>query len=310
MNETVKQQGLKTVKHKLAESWEEAKGFLEVLNSGTEKNDCIIKPYRGCSSNDVFYCQSENEAQFFFSRLLGTKQYGGGLNVVQEYLQGQEYAIDTVSCEGVHKIVALWKYDKRLINGSPFVYFSTELVPNSDNATAKVLEYTCKVLDALKIQYGPAHTEIILTADGPVLVEMNGRWHLADVAPITNLCIGGNSVELTADCFMNKNKFLSFPCYPSDLSVHGRVVHLVSEVTGELVEIRHMQKIESLPSVSSVKIFPEFQVGNVISPTVDIKTDAGAILLIHSDKDQVESDYRTILKLQKTMFKTVTLSST
>jgi hypothetical protein len=32
--------------------------------------------------------------------------------VVQEYLTGVEYVVDTVSRHGKHKVVALWAYDK------------------------------------------------------------------------------------------------------------------------------------------------------------------------------------------------------
>ena len=47
--------------------------------------------------------------------------------LVQEWIEGVEYAVDTVSRDGEHKVTAMWKYDKRPVNGGPFVYFCTEL---------------------------------------------------------------------------------------------------------------------------------------------------------------------------------------
>lgn len=47
--------------------------------------------------------------------------------LVQEWIEGVEYAVDTVSRDGEHKVTAMWRYDKRPVNGGPFVYFCTEL---------------------------------------------------------------------------------------------------------------------------------------------------------------------------------------
>ena len=49
-------------------------------------------------------------------------------NRSQEYLRGDEYVVDTVSRDGEHKVVALWRYDKRAANGAPVVYFGMELI--------------------------------------------------------------------------------------------------------------------------------------------------------------------------------------
>lgn len=66
----------------------------------------------------------------------------------------------------------LWVYDKRPRNGSQFVYFGM-LPIDSESEEAKVLiPYTRGVLDALGMKHGPSHGEIILTKDGPCLVEM------------------------------------------------------------------------------------------------------------------------------------------
>ena len=37
--------------------------------------------------------------------------------------------VDTVSRDGVHKCVAIWKYDKRVYNNAPVVYFGMQLLP-------------------------------------------------------------------------------------------------------------------------------------------------------------------------------------
>lgn len=60
--------------------------------------------------------------------------------LLQEYLQGVEYVVDTVSRNGVHKCVAIWRYDKREFNGAPFVYFGMQLLPIDVSRRHKPLE--------------------------------------------------------------------------------------------------------------------------------------------------------------------------
>ena len=98
--------------------------------------------------------------------------------LLQEYLAGDEYVVDTVSRDGVHKCVALWKYDKRVYNGAPVVYYGMQLLAiDSEPRLAEMVGYTASVLDALGIRYGCCHTEIMLVERGPVLVEVNCRIH-------------------------------------------------------------------------------------------------------------------------------------
>ena len=85
---------------------------------------------------------------------------------------GEEYVVDTVSRDGVHKCVALWKYDKRAANGvqGAVVYFGMQLLAaDSDPALRQMIGYVEGVLDAIGIRNGAMHTEIKLEARGPVL---------------------------------------------------------------------------------------------------------------------------------------------
>jgi hypothetical protein len=83
--------------------------------------------------------------------------------LVQEFASGTEYAIDIVSKNGQHKVAALWRYDKRQVNGAPFVYFATELVDSQTPEGELVCDYATKALDALGVKHGMTHSEFILT---------------------------------------------------------------------------------------------------------------------------------------------------
>lgn len=75
----------------------------------------------------------------------------------------------------------------------------------------------------------------------PTLIEVNTRWHLTDFAPLTDACVGYNAVEETLSAYLDPGRFDSLPRLPpaGRGSRHGRVVHLVSFVEGELKGIHH-----------------------------------------------------------------------
>merc|ERR1719473_660283 len=107
--------------------------------------------------------------------------------------------------DGEHKTAMVWKYDKRPANGAPFVYFGMLPVPADSPEAQRVIPYARGVLDAIGIQNGPSHGEVMMTADGPCLVEMNCRAHgwAGAWVPLAKALTGGYSqVDATVDLFV------------------------------------------------------------------------------------------------------------
>ena len=72
---------------------------------------------------------------------------------------------------GEHKVVALWKYDKRDYHGSPVVYHGMRLhnVEADEPLLRGMAAYVTAGLVALGITDGTMHSEIMATALGPFL---------------------------------------------------------------------------------------------------------------------------------------------
>eukprot|EP01041_Mallomonas_annulata_P000835 gene835-1626_t len=313
MNEACRDAGMATIKECLALNWTTAETFLvdELhLNqsplSPKQSRRCVLKPVRGVASDGVFLCDTLDDARTAFHLLLGAATYGGGRNtevLLQEFAVGQEYAVDTVSRDGVVKVLALWKFNKRPANCSPFVYQCTELVRVTGPEEEDVIDYALEALRATGLRWGPAHTEVILTLDGPRLVEVNARWHVGDVVPIMNKAYGYDSLTATVDAFTDEDAFAKTPARPVNLKASGRIVHLISFVAGEIKKVKHMDTIKQMKSCLKVSLHAE--VGEGICKTVDMRTDCGYVLLSHPDESVVEEDYRRILQLQPFMYEVV-----
>ena len=65
--------------------------------------------------------------------------------LAQEFLVGKEYIVDHVSRDGLHKLMAIWEYDKRAVNGAAFVYFGERLMRPTSTKMRTMVAYAEKV---------------------------------------------------------------------------------------------------------------------------------------------------------------------
>ena len=145
--------GIRAVQQKFCLKTAEIKEFAQELEDALEKAGkefkCIVKPVESAGTDDVFLCSSVEQAVVAFKAIRGKKNGIGLQNhgaLIQEYLEGKEYVIDKVSRDGVHKLVAIWEYDKREANGASFVYFSMRLMKPNSKIMQEIREYGDKVL--------------------------------------------------------------------------------------------------------------------------------------------------------------------
>ena len=173
---------------------------------------------------------------------------------------------------------------------------------DSDSLESKLLmNYTHKVLDALGMKNGPGHCEVILTAGGPCLVEMNccaqggdGTW-----TPLARARTGGYSqVEATVDAYLDKKAFYALPKVPcSPAKASGQEVMLVSYVQGLVDGTPGYDVIRELESF--VFLETGVVVGSKVEHTVDLLTSVGSAILMHSDEEVVRRDVARIRELEK-----------
>jgi len=148
MGEKIRAAKLRAVKQCLATSWKQAKKYI-TNTLKPEPFKVIVKPVDSAGSDDVTLCKSMNEVKKAFRQAMGKINHLGIENqslLVQEYLQGTEYVVDTVSRNGVHKVVAVWEYDKREANGAAFVYYGAILREAQGDVILPIVNYIFKVL--------------------------------------------------------------------------------------------------------------------------------------------------------------------
>ena len=218
-----------------------------------------------------------------------------------EFLKGREYVVDHVSRDGVHKTMMVWVYDKRPANGSAFVYHGCLPVDINSPEARIVVPYIRRVLDAIGIKNGPSHGEVIMTSDGPCLVEMNCRARGGDAAwlPLARALAGGYSqVESSVDAFIDSRQFMVTPDKPpSPFKASGEEVILVSHSRGIVKSTPGFEEIKKLPSF--VYLETGVREGTMVDYTVDLYTGIGSVVLMHHDPAVVEKDVARIREMEK-----------
>lgn len=276
----------------LCATWAEAAAFLDAL----PRPDCVVKPRRGAASTNVHLCASRAAARRAFDDVAAAPLWADGAPgvVVQEFVAGDEFAVDTVSRDGVHKCVAIWRYEKRPCNGAPFVYYATRLCACTGAARAAA-EHALAALDAVGLRCGPSHTEVIVPPDpavrGPVLVEVNARWHAASFSDVTAAVLGVDALAASVDAAVEgAEAFAAVPRLPAaDLAGQaGLIAHFVSNVQGTVAAVRGLEDVRALPTVRDAYVYAGE--GEAVERTVDIRTDAGQALL-WGPAEAVEEDF-------------------
>jgi len=296
----VKAAGMRAVREALGKQWSAVEAFVE-----SEPMPVVVKPVESCGSDGVKLCRTKEEAKEHFNLLMDSQRKVGAQDaavLVQEFLKGQEYVIDHVSRDGVHKCVMVYVYDKRPTNGAAFVYYG--MIPvDAESKEAKILiDYTRGVLDALKLDNGPTHGEVMMTADGPCLVEMNCRSHGWDGAwvPLAKALTGGYAQPAVAlDSHVDAEAFAKIPdVYPSPFKAAGQTVMLVSFFSGIIKSTPGYDKMRKMRSF--VALQTGYKVGSEVTLTVDLFSAVGVLILAHADKKVLEEDLNAVREMEKT----------
>ncbi|MFJ8040266.1 ATP-grasp domain-containing protein [Kitasatospora sp. NPDC096147] len=268
---------------------------------------CVAKPLASASTDGVFICRDAGQLRAAFPAILGTETVFNFANtevLVQSYLRGTEYIVDTVSVDGHAFVAGVWQYEKQLLaNGKPI--YNRDILVDPDSAEAKALiAYTRAMLAAVRIDNGPAHSELIITEDGPALVEVgarvNGHLHPA----FHDLAIGANTADLTALAYVRPEDFLSR--YGDGVYTKQQpavVYNTPTELDGEVVSVDEelVQAIRNLPSVVDISV--KRRAGDRIVPTHDLLTSPLRIFLTAADQATVDADFRFIESVREQVFR-------
>ncbi|MFE7334970.1 ATP-grasp domain-containing protein [Streptomyces griseus] len=258
----------------------------------------VVKPVASAGTNDVSVCRTAEEVASRCAALIGTVDFFGATNeqaLVQEFLEGEEFMVNTVSVHGVHKVVDVWRSARTAgPDGAPICDFQ-EPLPLTDGNARQVAAYACEVVTALGIANGAGHTEVMLTADGPVLIESAARLMGGFLPWVSEKFSGTSQIQELAVALTSREEVHTFSDADAVFSRHVRNVWLINRRAKPGRKDGWQQRIESLPTFVALttKVVP----GQMVPLTVDLPSAPGFVSLA-GGLDEVERDHRSIREME------------
>ncbi len=284
--EVVRSRGLRTPKQFRSNSVEE---LLDWIRDSVDW-PVILKPARSVASDNVLRCSCTDEVRRAAELILASPNVLGDPNEVvlaQEFLDGTEYVVDTVSYEGRRKTTAYWQYRRSSDSAS---YDAMMLLPYGGQPQVALQAFAFEVLDCLAIQFGPAHCEVMWVEGGPVLIEVGARLTAGINAILSRTCGGICQLDETVATILAPDRFLTSVHDRPQLRRRAVNVFLIPRQAGRLLRLRGLEEIERLPTLHSVSIGAK--------PGEVLKRVAGIVTLIDEDIRTLERDIATIRRLE------------
>lgn len=166
----------------------------------------VVKPREGVASRDVALMQDAAALRAYGEQFW--RRHPGQALLLEAYLEGPLYTLETLG-DG-ERFAVLGGFRVELSPPPYFVELRAEWLAEPD---AELLEEMAGQVRAFGVQFGACHSEFVLTADGPRLIEINYRSV-------------GDGRELML------NRMLGFPLFETILRLHlGEPLPALAPVT-------------------------------------------------------------------------------
>ncbi len=267
----------------------------------------VLKPVNSAGSDDVHFCQSGPQAEAAFASIVRKDNLLDLPNqsaVIQTYLDGTEYYVNTMSRDGKHRVAEIWETTHISANGTYNLLDSGILMPSEGELQDQLVRYAFDCLDCLEVENSPAHMEIKMTAQGPKLIEMGARVVGGPLSRIARFGLEASQLDVIAAGYCDKDRFLSGLDTRYSPSQYVAAVSLIAPVSGRVNGYPGLAAVRELESFREAMIL--VQPGEPITRTHNDFTYPMMIILSHSDRSIVARDSRTIRHLDGEQFYDIT----
>ncbi|MFJ9517968.1 ATP-grasp domain-containing protein [Kitasatospora sp. NPDC101801] len=260
--------------------------LIELLAWWDSSFPVMVKPRDSAGSDGCTICPDRATALAAFRSIVDRKNLMGEVNhevLVQEFLTGTQYIVNTVSIEGRHLVSEVYAERIDHVDGAPVLRHIISR-PQLDAAEAELVAYVLNCLDALGIREGAAHTEVMLTPAGPRLVEVNSRVMGPSLAPDPyHAAFGYSHQHLVVERFLRPEEFALRLELPYLAARTVAKVFLRSDRPGVVRAVDGARILRRLPGFHSIDRLAE--IGQPIADRY-LTTGAGGIAyLVHEDED-------------------------
>jgi carbamoyl-phosphate synthase large subunit len=241
----------------------------------------IIKPKDAFSSRGVYKVDRFEELS---GHLEETRSFASdGDILVEEFLDGKEFSIESVTFKGITTIIQI---TEKFITPFPNTVEMGHLQPaplsaKEQNSILKIVE---SAIRAIGIDNSASHTEVILTAKGPKMIEIGARLGGDFIASYLTKASTGVSMDKAA-----VQVALGFaPDLHKKHNHYSYVKYLELPIGKKVVKVESIDDLFELPGLVFAHIF--VKAGDVIQPV----THSGlrpACIIVEADTSEKVMNY-------------------
>jgi biotin carboxylase len=238
--------GIPNCRHRTASGRAEVQAEIDEIGT-----PCVVKPVDGEASAGVARIDAPGDVEAALARV-GAEHLARRV-IVEEFLAGEELSVEGVSSGGRHRILAV---TKKYVDPGTFVerghLVPAPLAPAARDAAVRYVE---RVLDALGFHDCPSHTEIVLTAEGPRLIETHNRVGGDNIMDLVELATGIDVYGLVARQSVGEDPFALLPA-PAEphRSAAAWYAAPAGPSSNVLLDVGGLDAARALPDVARVEL--------------------------------------------------------
>ncbi len=248
---------------------------------------CIMKPTDNAGSRGVVLVHSLKELENEYSYTVSESRKGGV--IIEEYMIGQEVSVEVMAIDGQPHILQV---TDKITTGAPHFVEMGHTQPSrlgKDNVE-KIKDLAVRAVKAIGIQDGPAHVEIMLTKDGPKMVELGAR--------MGGDCITTHLVPLSTGIDMVRSTIEIACGEKTDIKpkfAKGSAIRYFKTEKGIIKSITGIEEARSIPGIKEISFVKN--IGDKVE-SIDSSVDrVGFVIAQGENADEAEAVCEKAIRL-------------
>jgi biotin carboxylase len=239
----------------------------------------VVKPSAGSGSVGVRLCRTIDDVCAHASALCAARVNERGLPVasdllVEEYVAADEYSVETFG----RTVLGI---TRKHVSPEPyFVECGHDFPWNPEQAAEAIARITLDALAAVGLDWGPAHTELRLRADGPVIIEINPRLAGGWIPELVRLSTGVDLITATVALACGEPVALT-----RTWDRRASIRCLTAPASGSIDGVDGIEEARALPGIEDVRVYRTPPFDHVISH--DFRDRIGHVIAAGERDDDV-----------------------
>lgn len=233
----------------------------------------MVKPADSSGSRGIL---KVDDREILDSAYEYTKQFShNGIVVVEECMVGSEVSVETLAIDGEVHVIQI---TDKITTGSPHFVEMGHTQPTRLDCAEEIKMVAIAANKAVGIKNGPSHTEIIVTKDGPKIVEIGARLGGDCITThLVPLSTGVNMVEACIRIALGEK-----PDITPTLNC-GSAIRYFRQHAGMVKSIEGIEEAEKMPGVKQISIV--HGIGETITDITDSGSRMGFVIAQGTDAD-------------------------